>query len=230
MILVAIFKGPWLRPARMLIQSPIVLLFAIYTTVTQGYLLLVFATLGLVYQAHYNFSSGASGLAYLGLAVGLTISQFTLGYLSDKYIARMAILHGTHRPEDRLPPLLIGALIIPVSLLAYGWGTHTHWIVPILASALFAISYMCTGLPVMMYLIDTYPQHAASAVAACTVLRSICSAILPLAADLLYERLENDWGNSSLALIALIFFPCTVALARYGERIRLRFEPKLEST
>jgi MFS family permease len=124
--LVLIFKGPWLRPAQMLIQSPIVLLFAIYTTVTQGYLLLVFATLGLVYQAQYNFSRGASGLAYLGLAVGLTISQFTLGYLSDKYIARMARICGTHRPEDRLPPLIIGALIIPVSLLAYGWGTHTH--------------------------------------------------------------------------------------------------------
>jgi MFS family permease len=114
----------------MLIQSPIVLLFAIYTTVTQGYLLLVFATLGLFYKAQYHFSPGASGLAYLGLAVGLTISQFTLGHISDKHIARMARLHGTHKPEDRLPPLLIGALIIPVSLLAYGWVTHTHWIVP----------------------------------------------------------------------------------------------------
>ncbi|KAJ4287624.1 hypothetical protein N0V90_012327 [Kalmusia sp. IMI 367209] len=154
--IIAIFKGPWVRPAQMLIQSPIVLLFAIYTTVTQGYLLLVFATLGLVYQDHYHFSPGASGLAYLGLAFGLTISQFTLGHLSDKHIARMAHLHGVHKPEDRLPPLLIGALIIPFSLLAYGWGTHTHWIVPILGSALFAVGYMCTYLPVMMYLIDTY--------------------------------------------------------------------------
>jgi len=214
----------------MLIQSPIVLLFAIYTTVTQGYLLLVFATLGLVYQDHYHFSPGASGLAYLGLAVGLTISQFTLGHFSDKHIARMARLHGAHKPEDRLPALLIGALIIPVSLLAYGWGTHTHWIVPILASALFAIGYMCTYLPVMMYLIDTYTQYSASAIAACTVLRSICSAILPLAADPLYRRLGYDWGNSLLAFIALAFFPCTVVLARYGERIRLKFEPKLDGS
>ncbi|KAF1969146.1 MFS general substrate transporter [Bimuria novae-zelandiae CBS 107.79] len=118
---IAVFKGPWVRPAQMLIQSPIVLLFAIYTTVTQGYLLLVFATLGLVYQDHYHFSPGASGLAYLGLAGGLTLSQFTLGHLSDKHIAR-----GAHKPEGRLPPLLIGALIIPFSLLAYGWGPHMH--------------------------------------------------------------------------------------------------------
>lgn len=214
----------------MFIQSPIVLLFAVYTTITQGYLLLVFATLGLVYQAHYNFSPGASGLAYLGLAVGLTISQFTLGHFSDKYVARMARVHGTNRPEDRLPPLLIGALIIPLSLFAYGWGTHTHWIVPIISSALFAIGYMCTYLPIMMYLIDTYTQHAASAVAACTVLRSIASAILPLAAEPLYRRLGYDWGNSLLAFIALAFVPFTIILARYGERIRLRFEPKMESS
>jgi MFS family permease len=227
--LITIFRGPWMRPAHMLIHSPIVLLFAIYTTITQGYLLLVFATLGLMYQDHYHFTPGASGLAYLGLATGLTISQFTLGHLSDKHIAHVARLNnGTHKPEDRLPPLIIGALIIPVSLLAYGWGTHTHWIVPILATALFAIGYMCTYLPVMMYLIDTYTQYAASAIAACTVLRSICSAILPLAADPLYRRLGYDWGNSLLGLIALVFFPAALVLQLYGERIRLRFEVKLD--
>ena len=82
----------------------------------------------------------------------------------------------------------------------------------------------------MMYLIDTYTQYSASAIAACTVLRSICSAILPLAADPLYRRLGYDWGNSLLAFIALAFFPCTVVLARYGERIRLKFEPKLDGS
>jgi hypothetical protein len=64
----------------------------------------------------------------------------------------MTRLHGVTKLEDRLPPLLIGALILSLGLLAYGWGTHTHWIVPILGSAIFAISYMCTYLPVMIYL------------------------------------------------------------------------------
>ncbi|KAF1969147.1 hypothetical protein BU23DRAFT_477919 [Bimuria novae-zelandiae CBS 107.79] len=79
-----------------------------------------------------------------------------------------------------------------------------------------------------MYLIDTYTKYAASAVAVCTVLRSICSAIY-LAGDPLYRRLGYDWGNSVLAFIALAFFPCAVVSARYGERIRTRFEPRLDS-
>ena len=82
---------------------------------------------------------------------------------------------------------------MPFSLLAFDWGTHTHYIVPIPSSTLFTIGYMCISLPIMMYLIDTYTQYAAGAVAACTVLRSICLTILPLAVDLLYWRLSYDW-------------------------------------
>ncbi|OCL06356.1 MFS general substrate transporter [Glonium stellatum] len=225
--LAGIFKGPWMRPVRMLTHSPIVLLFALYTTVTQGYLLLVLATLGLLFQDQYNFSPEASGLAYLGMTLGFVFSQIGLGHFSDTYVSKIERKHGVHKPEYRLPPLLLGALIIPAGLFCYGWGTHTHWIMPIIGSALFAVGFMYTYLPALMYLVDAYAQYAASAIGACTVVRSICAAILPLAAGPLYDRLGYDWGNSLLAFIALAFVPFAIVLAKYGERIRLRFQPEL---
>lgn len=225
--LAGILKGPWVRPVRMLIQSPIVLLFAVYTTMTQGYLLLVFATLGLVFQDQYGFSPGASGLAYLGMTLGFLVCQIALGHVSDAYVARMERKHKTRKPEYRLPPLVVGSLIIPVGLFWYGWGTHTNWIMPIIGSCVFAIGYMCVFLPSIMYLVDTYTEYAASAIGACTIVRSICAAFLPLVANPLYDRLGYDWGNSILAFIAIAFIPFALLLLKYGERIRLRYQPQL---
>jgi MFS family permease len=211
----------------MLIRSPIVLLFAIYTTVTQGYLLLILATLGLMFQDVYEFTPRAAGLAYLGLTFGFLFGQFVIGPSSDAYSKKMEHRNGLHKPEYRLPPLLVGALIVPGSLFWYGWGVHLHWMMPIVGSALFAVGYMCTFLPSIMYLVDTYTEHAASAIGACTVVRSICGAFLPLVADPLYRRLGYDMGNTVLAIVALAFVPFTVVLTRYGERIRIKHQPRL---
>ncbi|KAF1978150.1 MFS general substrate transporter [Bimuria novae-zelandiae CBS 107.79] len=223
----AIFKGPRVRPARMLIHSPIVLLFAIYTTITQGYLLLLFATLGTMFQDVYHFSPQGAGLAYLSLTVGFIIGQFVIGPYSNSYSSKMERRSGVHKPEYRLPPLNAGALIVPAGLFWYGWGSHLHWMMLIFGSAIFAVGYMSAFLPSMTYLVDTYPQHAASAIGACTVVRSICGAFLPLAAGPLYRDLGYDWGNSLLAFVALAFVPFTVILTRYGDRIRLRYPPNL---
>ncbi|KAF2686894.1 hypothetical protein K458DRAFT_441590 [Lentithecium fluviatile CBS 122367] len=94
-------------------------------------------------------------------------------------------------------------------------------------SAVFAVGYMCTFLPSIMHLVDTYTEHAASAICACTVVQSVCEAFLPLAAGPLYQRLGYGWGNSLPAFVALAFVPFTIILARYGESIRLKYQPKL---
>ena len=80
-----------------------------------------------------------------------------------------------------------------------------------------------------MYLVDTFTLFAASANGACTIIRSLCAALIPLGAPKLYESLGYWWGNSLLAFIALGFVPIAVLLMKYGERIRTnpRFQPTL---
>lgn len=73
---------------------------------------------------------------------------------------------------------------------------------------------------VSTYLVDAYTLHAASAMAANTVLRSVVGALLPLAGLPMYEKLGLGWGNSLLAFIALAMVPLPVLFYRYGERIR----------
>lgn len=75
-------------------------------------------------------------------------------------------------------------------------------------------------MPVQIYLIDAFTVYAASALAACTVLRSLFGALLPLAGQKMYAALGLGWGNSLLAFIALALMPMPVVFVVYGERIR----------
>lgn len=225
------FKVAWVRPFKMLFLSPIVPLLGLYTAITNAYAGICFATVGTVFQDDYHFTAGQSGLAYLGLTAGFVFCQITLGHFSDRHMKNMEAKHGDKKPEYRLPPIFIGALLVPIGLFWYGWSLqyHTHWIIPIIGSAYIAIGILYTYLPVQMYIVDIYTVFAASAGGACTIIRSIFSALLPLGANPLYNHLGYGWGNSLLAFVALGFIPIAVMLIKYGERIRTnsRFQPKL---
>ena len=75
-------------------------------------------------------------------------------------------------------------------------------------------------MPVQTYLVDAFTLHAASAMAAATVLRSLVGACLPLAGQKMYATLGLGWGNSLLAFIALALCPVPFVFLKYGERIR----------
>ena len=225
------FKLAWIRPFKMLFLSPIVPLLGFYTAITNSYAMICFATVGTVFQDDYSFSPGQSGMAYFGLTAGFLFCEITLGHFSDRHIQKMEAKHGDRKPEYRLPPIFIGAFLLPVGLFWYGWSLqyHTHWIVPIIGSSFIAVGILYTYLPVQMYLVDTFTLFSASATGACSIIRSLCSALIPLGANPLYDNLGYGWGNSLLALIALGFVPIAVLLMKYGERIRTnpRFQPVL---
>ena len=82
-------------------------------------------------------------------------------------------------------------------------------------------------MPANVYLIDVYTIHAASAMAANTVLRSVVAALLPLAGPKLYARLGYGWGTSLLGFIALLLMPIPLFFMKYGERIRTNSKVKL---
>lgn len=73
---------------------------------------------------------------------------------------------------------------------------------------------------VSTYLVDAYTIHAASAMAANTVFRSLAGAVLPLAGGKMYATLGLGWGNSLLGFIALAMSPLPFVFYKYGERIR----------
>ncbi|EXJ78950.1 hypothetical protein A1O3_08450 [Capronia epimyces CBS 606.96] len=209
------------RPSKMLVFSPIVLTLSIYMAVVYGYLYLLFTTITLVFEEGYGFSQGVVGLSYLGIGVGSVMGLFLFGAVSDKTVKKLSATGGM-KPEYRLPPLIPGSLMIPIGLFWYGWSAkaHIHWIMPIIGTSFVGFGVLATFMPIQTYLVDAFHRHAASAIAANTVLRSLAGAFLPLAGPKMYAALGLGWGNSLLAFIALAMAPVSWILYRYGEKIR----------
>jgi MFS family permease len=205
----------------MLVTSPIVFILALDMSIIYSYLYFLFTTFTLVFQDQYGFNAGEAGLAYLGLGIGFIIGQFGVGKFSDAYVKKKSA-GGVMKPEYRLPPLILGAFLIPIGLFWYGWTAEykVHWIVPILGTTFIGVGTICAFLPIQMYLIDTFTIYAASALATNTVVRSLFGALLPLAGRPLYNALGLGWGNSLLAFIALALSPVPFLLLTYGEKIR----------
>ena len=226
-----LFRLAIIRPTKMLARSPIVFILSLYVAIVYSYMYLLFTTFTTVFEGTYAFNSGEAGLAYLGLGIGFCIGQFSVGIFTDKYLKRQKAKHGQARPEDRLPPLVLGSFLVPIGLFWYGWAAeaHTHWIVPIIGTSFCGIGILYVFLPVQMYLIDAYTLYAASAIAASTVVRSVFGTVIPLAGPALYANLGMGWGNSLLGFIAIAFAPTSLLLLKYGQKIRQnpKFLPQL---
>jgi Major Facilitator Superfamily len=139
-----LFTFSILRPCKMLFLSPIVLLLSLYVAVIYGYLYLLFTTMTFTFEANYGFSQGSAGLTYLGLGIGSLIGLLITGIVSDRLLMYLTRKFGTAKPEYRLPPMIIGAWFIPLSLFWYGWAVekHNHWILPIIAQAPLGIGML----------------------------------------------------------------------------------------
>jgi len=233
------FMRSIVRPAKMLIFSPIVLATSLYIGVVYGYLYLLFTTFTIVFEETYGFSSGTVGLTFLGLGVGSLIGLAYFGIYSDRILkkktaeadalaAEAGKASAGMKPEYRLPPMLPGAFLIPVGLLLYGWTARykVHYIVPIISTALIGIGNLAAFMAISTYLVDAFTVYAASALAANTVIRSIMGAVLPLAGRQMYVTLGLGWGNSLLAFVAIALIPVPWVLSKWGEKIRKRFEIK----
>lgn len=218
-----IFLRSIVRPIKMLIFSPIVLLMSVYVSINYGIMYLFFTTMTFVFEGTYHFSSGSVGLAYLGMGVGLILGMAYVGKASDVYI-RKALANGSAKPENRLElPLTIpGAILLPCGVFIYGWTTQkgVHWIVPIIGTAFVGLGNLTGMMTIQTYLVDAFTVHAASAIAANTVLRSIFGAFLPLAGLDMFDAMGLGWGNSLLGFIALAMIPVPLFFRLRGEKIR----------
>ncbi|KAB8228984.1 MFS transporter [Aspergillus alliaceus] len=218
------------RPTKMLLFAPIVTLMALYIAMNYTYMYLLFTTFTYVFMSNYSFNEGEAGLAYLGVGIGFILGLLITGFYSDQYLKKV---RGSRPavPEDHLPPMVIGAILVPAGLFLYGWTTQymVHWIVPIIGTGIFGFGMLLGFMPVQVYLVETYTIFAASAIASNTVVRSLLGAVLPLASQRLYDNLGYGWGNSLLGFIAAAFIPAPIFLIKYGAAIRSnpKFQVKL---
>jgi hypothetical protein len=151
--------------------------------------------------------------------VGVFLCSATL----DIWVRRQS-KSGQTQPEQRLPPLIFGGLILPIALFFYGWTTefHVHYMAPIMATGMIGVGLVSTTIPVRSYLVDAFGLYSASAIAGSAAFRNFCGTVIPLSGPPLYRRLGLGWGNSVLGFIALAIIPVPLLLMKFGQRLRMR--------
>lgn len=117
----------------------------------------MFPAFPIVFQQYKGWGAGPSGLAFLGIMVGMLFALF-YALLDNMRYMKIAKMHDGMAPaEARLPMSITGSILIPIGLFWFAWttGNNIHWIVPIIGSAFFACGIVLTFLSLMNYLIDS---------------------------------------------------------------------------
>lgn len=104
---------------------------------------LYFGAYPLIFQGRYHWGPGFSGLAFVGIGIGVIFSFLTAGYSNKIYLRlKEKRNQGDVYPEGRLPLAIVAALLVPGSIFWFAWSgfARIHWIVPILSGVPFGWS------------------------------------------------------------------------------------------
>ncbi|KAL4874945.1 major facilitator superfamily domain-containing protein [Aspergillus karnatakaensis] len=214
--------GFW-RPIRLFFTQPIIFCMAIYMAYLFGTTYLLFATFPDVWTVVYHEDPGIGGLNYISIAVGSFAGLFfNVKVIDPIYKSLKAHSHNIGKPEFRMPSVAAGSVMCTIGLFWYGWSIgQVHWIMPNIGAAIFTGGTISCLQGMQMYIIDSYQTYAASAMAACAILRSLAGFGFPLFAPYMYRALGYGWGTSVLGFFSIGFgWMAPVVMWYYGPRLR----------
>jgi len=212
------------RPMIMLATQPTVQITGLYRAYLYGLMYLVLASFPMVWEEQYDQEPGRASLNYISLGVGFVVGLQISGPVLDRVYRHLKIKYQCEGvPEFRIPVMFPTALVAPGGLLLYGISAHheTHWIVPNIGAAIFAMGLILSFQCAQAYIIDSYETYTASATGASAFLRTMAGFSFPLFAPALYDALGIMKGNAVLAGVAsLICVVVPAILWKYGAWIR----------
>ncbi|CAG8234010.1 unnamed protein product [Penicillium salamii] len=202
------------RPILLLTLEPMCLNLCIFSAILLGILYLFFGAFQLIFDQVYGFTLWQRGCSFLGLLVGMVIAILTDPFWRWNYTrlecASAAVSEPVkYQPEWRLPPAIVGAPLVTIGLFIFAWTVYpnVHWIGAIIGSGIFGAGTILVYSGIFTFLVDAYPEYAASALAANSFARSTFGGVFPLFGTQMYHRLGYHWATTLLALLTLVMAP-----------------------
>ena len=168
-----------------------------------------------------HLKQGKASLPFLSITIGV-ISASLLNTFHTLHTYRAHLNAGTATPETRLPPMILGSLLLPPGLFLWAWTSPPH-ITPwpqIIAGAPMGMGILLIMVNGLNYIVDVYKIKANSAIAANTMVRSLMAAGLSVAAERMYASLGVRWATSLLGFVAVGLGVGPVLFWRFGARVR----------
>lgn len=163
-----------------------------------------------------------AALPFLSLLVGVLSGCLTVSVFSTKYYQPRLKKRGTIVPEDRLPLVMLGGVLLPIGLFWFGWTSSPNitWVPQVISAYFIGCGIMLVFTNSLVYLVDIYMGYSASALAANSLVRSVAAAGLPLAGPRMYRELGTPWATSTLGFICVALAPAPFVFYRYGALVR----------
>ena len=108
-----------LRPFVMIAQEPILALVTAYMSFLYGIVYLLFEAFPVSFHEERGWSLGVSQLPFGAFIVGIMMGAGLIAYSTATNFTRSFKKHGKSIPEERLPPMIVGAIALPVGLFWY---------------------------------------------------------------------------------------------------------------
>ena len=210
------------RPFIMLFREPILVLITIYMALIYGILYLFFEAYPISFQEERGWNQGVGALPFLGIMVGVLFGSVTITIITKTRFARKMEKHGRVIPEERLPPMILGSIILPIGLFWFAWTSSPHitWVPQVLAGVPIGWGILMIFMQGLNYIIDVYMWHANSAIAANTLIRALAGGGFPLFATAMYHNLGVSWATSLLGFLCIAMIPAPILFYIYGAKIR----------
>ena len=109
------------RPFVMFVQEPILALLTIYMSFLYGVFYLLFEAYPVAFQEERGWNPGVGGLPFAAFIVGIALGTGMIAYSTRTNFARAFKKHGKVIPEERLPPMIVGAAVLPIGLFMFAW-------------------------------------------------------------------------------------------------------------
>ena len=212
-----------IKPLQMLVQEPILLAMTSFMALVYAIIYLTFFAFPYSFEVVRGWEMGVSSLPFLGLLIGYLLG-FVLSVLESRIRFQRLLQKSTGdvAPEERLPPMMVGAVVLIGGLFWFAWTSSPNitWVPQVIAGVPVGCGIFMVFMPGQVYLMDIYKTNAASALAGNAFVRAALACAFPLFATPMYNRLGVQWATSLLAFLCIALSPFPVLFYLYGKKIR----------
>lgn len=201
---------------------PQLIVLTIYMSLVYGILYLTFEAYPISFEIDRGWSEGIASLPFIALFVGVVVACVAIGIFSKTWYAKRLITSKKLNPEDRLPTMVAGSILLPIGLFWFAWTSHpsTSWVPQVISGAFIGLGIILIFMSGVVYMVDVYLLNANSAIAINTFVRSLVAAGFPMFATYMFEGMGVDWAMSLLGFVCVALIPFPLIFWFYGPKIR----------
>ncbi|MCJ1245526.1 hypothetical protein MMC30_002730 [Trapelia coarctata] len=207
---------------RIMVTEPIVTFLAVYNGFAYGLLFLYLDGVFSVFVVNNGLSYIAADLTYLNFVVGVCV-MFAFMPVQTYLFKRDRLKRGGHsRPEARFLVSMATVWGFPISLFWFAFtsdGNTSFWS-PVVAGAVLGFVDPLLYLSMLNYITDSYPNVAASAVAAFLIPSFILAAAFAHIGLIMFNNMTTTWAFATLAFVSLGLVALIYVLYFFGPRLR----------